>query len=63
MNVAVPVLPALADVRAMRFLAHGVEVQLAHQMLQSGIVRTARSLHLEPRRLSLGQRFGAVADP
>ena len=33
------VLPTLADVRAMRFLAHGMEVQLAHQMLQSGVIR------------------------
>jgi hypothetical protein len=55
------VIPALAEVRAMRFLAHRVEVELAHEPLQAGVHLAAWSLHLQPRRLSLGERLGAVA--
>ena len=55
------VLPALADVRAVRFLADRVEVELAHQLLEPEVLRPAGSANLEPARLSLGQRFDAVA--
>ena len=48
------VLPALADVRAMCLLAHGVQVPLPHQALQSDVVRASGRAHLEPRRLGRG---------
>jgi hypothetical protein len=48
------ILPALADVRAMRFLAHRVQVPLPHQTLQSDVVRASGRAHLEPRRLWRG---------
>ena len=34
-----PVIPALADVRASRFLAHGVQVEVAHDRLESQVAR------------------------
>ncbi len=47
------VMPALADVRALRFLAHGVEVELAHEALEPGEVGRPGRAHLEP--LGLGR--------
>ena len=38
------VLPALADVGAVRFLADGVEVELAHQVLEAQVVGPAGRL-------------------
>src|SRR6185503_12478310 len=55
------VLPALADVGAAGFLAHGVEVELAHQVLQPEVVRAPGRLHLEPAGFPLRQRLYAVA--
>ena len=55
------VLPALADVRAVRLLADRVEVELAHQLLEPQVVRPAWGANLQPRRLSVGEEFGAVA--
>src|SRR5262249_2167796 len=46
------VLPALADVRAARLLAHRVEVLLAHQRLQAHVARSPGGAHLEPGRLA-----------
>src|SRR5260370_700595 len=46
------VFPALADVRATRLLADGVEVPLAHALLEAHVVRPAGRTHLEPRRLA-----------
>jgi hypothetical protein len=54
------VLPALADVGAVRLLTDGVEVQLAHELLEPKILRTAGSANLEPARLALRQGFDAV---
>jgi len=53
-------LPAFADVGAVRFLAHGMQVELTHQVLEPHIVGAAWRLHLEPRGFSLGERLGAV---
>src|SRR5687768_1646958 len=55
------VLPTFADVGAMRLFAHRVEVQLAHQVPEPRVIRTAWSFHLEPRGLPLGERLGLVA--
>src|ERR1700686_2801159 len=52
--------PALADVGAVRFLAHGMQVELTHQVLEPHIVGAARRPYLEPRRFSPGERLGAV---
>jgi hypothetical protein len=55
------VLPALTDVGAVGFLADGVQVEVAHQLLESQVLRATRSANFEPARLSLGQRFDAVS--
>src|SRR5262249_14104614 len=55
------VLPALADVRTVRFLADRMEVEVAHQLLQLQIPRAAGRFDLEPTRLALGERLRAVA--
>ena len=46
------VLPALADVRAAGLLADGMEVPLAHAVLEAHVVRAAGRANLEPRRLA-----------
>ena len=53
------VLPALADVRAVRLLAHGVQVEVAHEPAQADVVGAARRAHLEPAR-ACGPRLRAV---
>jgi hypothetical protein len=45
-------LPALADVRAVRLLAHGMQPHVAHELLQAQVVRPAGGPDLEPRRLA-----------
>ncbi len=45
------VIPALADVRTARVLADGMQVQLAHQVLEAQVVRRSRRAHLQPRGL------------
>ncbi len=52
MKVAVPALPALADVRAGRLGADGVEVLLADHRLHLAVADPAPGRHLEPRRLA-----------
>ena len=47
--------PALADVRAARFLADGVQVQAAHQPLEPQVARRSRRAHLQPLGLGLAQ--------
>ena len=54
------VLPTFADVGAVRLLADGMQVELTHQVLEPHVVGTTGRLDLEPRRLALGQRLGAV---
>src|SRR5687767_612420 len=54
------VLPAFADVGAVRYFAYGVKVELPHQVLEPHIVGTTGRPDLEPRRLAVGQRVGAV---
>src|SRR5262245_19326060 len=44
------VVPALADVRALRFFADRVEIQLAHQALEPQVARRAGGAHLQPVR-------------
>jgi len=41
-------LPAFADVRAARLLAHGVQVEPAHDALQLGVVRPTRQADPQP---------------
>jgi hypothetical protein len=55
------VLPALADIRAVRFFADRMEVQIAHQVLQADVVLSTRRLHFEPGRLSVGKGFDPVS--
>src|SRR6266545_568411 len=45
------VLPALADIGTMRFLAYRMEVPLPHQALEPQVLRAARRADLQPRRL------------
>ena len=47
------VMPALADVGAVRFLAHRVQLEAAHQLAQPKVIRRTRRSHLEPLRLGL----------
>jgi hypothetical protein len=54
------VLPALADVRAVRFLADRVEVEVAHELLEAQVVRASGRLHLEPGGLPLRKRLGPM---
>ena len=49
------VVPALADVRAARFLADGVQVQLAHQPLEPQVARRPRRAHLQPLGLRVSR--------
>jgi len=53
-------LPTLADVRAMRFLAHRVQVEVTHQLLEPYVVGATGCSHFEPRRLPLRERIRAV---
>ena len=53
-------LPAFTNVGAMRLLADRVEVELTHHVLEPQVVRSARSLHLEPRWLALGKGLDAM---
>src|ERR1700674_4218388 len=55
------VLPTLADVRAVRFLAYGMQVELTHQVLEPHVVGASGCSHLEPRRFPLRERFRAVS--
>jgi hypothetical protein len=43
------VIPALADIRTARILAHGVEVELAHEAFESEVTRRSRRTHFQPR--------------
>src|SRR4029079_14276773 len=52
------VVPALADVRAIRFLAHRVQPELAHDALEPEIVLRPRRADLEP--LGLGHPRSGV---
>jgi hypothetical protein len=54
-------LPAFADVRAVRFFANRVEVELPHEVFEPQILRPAWSADLEPTWLSVRQRLDAVA--
>ena len=51
-----PVVPALADVGTARFLAHRVQVEIAHQPLEAQVARRPRRTDLQPCRL----RFARV---
>src|SRR5690349_11809942 len=42
--------PALADIRAMRLLADGMQVEAAHEMAQILVVRARGRTGLDPRR-------------
>jgi hypothetical protein len=55
------VLPALADIGAVGLLANGVEVQLAHHLLEAEIIRSTGGFDLEPRRFPLWEGVGAVS--
>ena len=56
------VIPALADVRALRFLADRVQLEAAHQPLQPQIARRSRRADLQPLRLRLPRLFGCELD-
>src|SRR6266496_1087170 len=49
------VFPALADIRTVRFLAHGVKVPLPHETLETDVVWAAGCAHFEPCRLGRGR--------
>src|SRR2546423_9136465 len=53
-------LPALADVWAVGLFANRVKVQLAHHVLETEVIRSARGFDLEPRRFPLREPLGAV---
>ena len=55
------VLPAFADVWAMRFFAYRMQIELAHEILEARVVRSPRRFDLQPGRLSIGQAWCAVA--
>src|SRR5439155_12052361 len=55
-------LPALVDVRAARFLAHGVEVLGPHDVLELGVVRPGPSLDAKPLGTPAG-RAGSLRAP
>src|SRR4051812_26860720 len=55
-------LPALADVRARRLLADGVEVLVADEFGQLAVARAAGRRDLEPARLALPQRAHVRAE-
>src|SRR5206468_12612024 len=48
------VFPALADVRTVCFLAHRVQIPLAHEALEPDVARAPGRAHLEPCRLGRG---------
>src|SRR6185436_14911247 len=52
-----PPVPALADVGTVRFLAHGVEAEVARPRLDPVVPRPARGLDLEPRGLRVSQEL------
>ena len=52
------VVPALADVRALRLFAHRVQLQLAHQALEPQVARRAGRAHLQPLGLRAARRRG-----
>jgi len=51
------VLPALPDVGAVRLLAHRMQLQAPHHLLQGDVVGAARSLDLEPGGFALARRL------
>src|SRR4051812_19696244 len=51
-----PAVPAVADVRAGRLLADGVEVLVADEPVELAVARAARRAGLEPRGLAVAQR-------
>jgi hypothetical protein len=55
------VLPALPDVRAVCFLANGMEVQLPHQLFEPKVLGTSWSTNLQPPRFAVRERLYAVA--
>src|SRR4051794_27684849 len=54
-------LPAFADVGAVRFLANRMQVEVAHQLLQAKILGAAGGTDLEPAGLALRQGLRAMA--
>jgi len=54
--------PALADVRAMRFLAHAVEIPLPHERSEPHVIPTTGRAHLEPGRLATDRVRGRPVD-
>src|SRR3954469_2177535 len=48
--------PAVADVRARRLLAHGVEVLVLDEAVELAVARAPGRLDLEPRRLAVADR-------
>ena len=54
-------LPALAGVRTMGFLADSVQVERPHQLLEPQVVGPARRSDFQPARLPLGKGLDAMA--
>jgi hypothetical protein len=52
--------PALADVRAARLLAYGVEAVLAHDGMRRGVALGHRRLDANPVRLAKHRRIGPM---
>jgi hypothetical protein len=54
-------LPTLPDVGAVGFLAHRMQIQLTHQVLEPYIVSTTRGSNLEPRWLAFREGSNPVS--
>src|SRR5579885_808549 len=53
-------LPALADIRARRLFAHGIELQFAHQPLGGAVFRRARRPDPQPFGLAQNRLIGSM---
>src|SRR5262249_21278217 len=56
-----PMLPALSNVGAPRFLAHRVKVEIPHELLELQVAGAARRSNFEPRRLAFREWLNAMA--
>ena len=53
-------LPALANVGAVGLFADRIQLEFAHELLDPEVVTAARGFDLQPTRLALRERLGAV---
>ncbi len=55
------VFPTLANIWTVCFLAHRVQIEVLHELLEAHVICAARCLHLKPLWLSFWQRVATVA--